>query len=108
MRLRVRRPRERMNVAGMALKRDSSMSLAALRCADKCGVVLSTHAGDVFEHGADDVHPVIDVDEIHYRHDQQGHAPIGSVPRSAGQTGHGRARQEVGEGTNWGVTLLVV
>jgi len=45
------------------------LSLAALRCARKYDFVFSAYAGDVLEHRADDVHPVVNVDEIHQRHD---------------------------------------
>src|SRR6266436_8480283 len=69
--------------------------LADLRCARKWGFAFAADAGDVCEYRPDNVHPVVHVEAIHHWHGQQGHAPIGSVSRSAGKPGHGRAHQEV-------------
>jgi len=34
--------------------------------------VFSAHAGNILEYSADDVHPVVDIDKIHCRNNQQG------------------------------------
>jgi hypothetical protein len=73
------------------------MSLAALRGSREQAFVFLARARDVIEYGAEDMHPVIDVDEVHHRHNEQGHAPIGRVPGGAGKPRHGRAQQEVRE-----------
>ncbi len=52
--------------------------------AGECGLVLSAHAGDVFEHRAEDVQAVVDVDENHHWHNQQGHPHISAMPGGAG------------------------
>src|SRR6266566_8018304 len=67
------------------------------RCTCKGGLVLPAHARNAIEHSADDVHPVVDVDEVHGRHNQQRYAQIGAMPGGTGKTGHGRAHQEVRE-----------
>src|SRR2546430_1127320 len=76
---------------------DFRSALTALRCASKHGVALLAEVGKAIEHSAHDVHPVVDVNEIHHWHNQQRHAWTGSVARSAGQTGHSRTHQEVRE-----------
>src|SRR5436853_7480685 len=73
---------------------------AALRCAGACRLVFSAHAGDILEYDADDVHPVVEVDEIHCRDNEQGYAHVGAIgagARLAGQASHSRAHKEVRE-----------
>jgi len=41
------------------------------------------HVGDVIEQGANDVHAVVEADELHRRHNQQGYAQIGAMARLA-------------------------
>src|SRR5260370_31429613 len=58
------------------------------------------HAGNVFEYYPEYAHPVVYVDEIHYRDNEQGYAEIGAisaVTRGAGQTCYSRAHKEVRE-----------
>lgn len=67
------------------------------RRSNKRGVILLAHAGDAFEHNAEDVHAVVKVDEIHRGYDEQSQSQIGSVTSGASQACDGRTREEVWE-----------
>src|SRR5689334_11017995 len=78
----------------------STANSTSSRCACKYSFVFLTRVGNVVEYGADDVHPIVDVDEIHCRDNEQGHAEIAAisaVARGAGQTSYARAHKEVRE-----------
>src|ERR1700687_4681770 len=72
------------------------MSLAALRYSSEQGFVFLARVGDVIENGAEDMHPVIDKNEVHYWHNQQGHAPIpaATVRPSIGSRCHSSRSQK--------------
>ena len=73
----------------------SRFSSAASRYAGKSGFVLLARGGNIIKYGADDAHPVVDVDEIHHRHNELGFAQVGAMARRAGQAGHNRANEKV-------------
>src|SRR6266699_2644149 len=74
-----------------------AVSSASSRRARKYCFIFRAHAGNVIEYGANDVHPVVQVDEIHRRHNEQGYTQVRPMACGASQTRHSRPNEKIRE-----------